>query len=336
MKSIRHITKAGETDSYLQCAVLTKVVLAFRDNRIHKRLPANEAGEGQGLIIVVVVLIRCLIITPIPTSHRNAPLAGLFGLLPLLLELPTGLVIPSVVHEFAGITVPAVARLLVVLADVGLVVEPRGEADVRGGPERAVRAAGLFAGHRVLPAEPGLVVRVAVDPLVDLPGGGGGGGPGGVLLEGLLGLLELALADGARVAVELRLRLERGGGAAVRGLDRPGRLVLEPPRLGGGVGGGEDELAHGGRTLLRPQGREGAAAVVLVVGACGRGGALPDVLGWFPHEAAQRRRASAGPWIAGAATAAAVGHRCGRVWGLLGLDRSGTRRESEIWASLRL
>uniref|UniRef100_A0A0A9AL99 Uncharacterized protein n=1 Tax=Arundo donax TaxID=35708 RepID=A0A0A9AL99_ARUDO len=129
----------------LQCAMFTKVVLAFCDHRINKRLPANEAGKGQRLLIVIVLLVPCLVIAPIPTSHRNAPLAGLLGLLPLLLHLPPRLVVPSVVHELAGITVPAVPRLLVVLADVGLVVEPRREPDVGGRPERAVGAAGLLA-----------------------------------------------------------------------------------------------------------------------------------------------------------------------------------------------
>ena len=71
-------------------------------------------------------------------------------------------------------------------------------------------SAGLLARHHVLPPEPSLVVRVAVDPLVHLPGGGDRG-TGGILLKGLMGLLELYLADGTRIAVELRLCLERGG-----------------------------------------------------------------------------------------------------------------------------
>ena len=304
--------------------MFTKVVLAFGDHWINEWLSANVAGKGQRLLIILV-LICCLIITPIPTTHGNAPLAGLLGLLMFPLELPPGLVIPTVVHELAGIAVATIPRLLVVLADVGLVVEPLGDANVRGRPERAVRTAGLLARHRVLPPEPSLVVRVAVDPLVHLPGGGGGGTGGGILLEELLGLLELFLADGAGVAVELRLRLEHGGCAAVRGLDRPGRLVLEPPRLGGGVGGGENELAsgRGRRPLLGARGREGAAAaaVVVVIRSRGRGGALPHVLGWFPHETAHRRRSTAGPRLA--AAAAAVGHRFGRVWNFGSKRREG-------------
>jgi len=62
----------------------------------------------------------------------------------------------------------------------------------------------------VLPPEPSLVVRVAVDPLVHLPGGGDKD-TGAILLKGLMGLLELSLADGMRIVVELRLCLERGG-----------------------------------------------------------------------------------------------------------------------------
>ena len=292
--------------------MLAEIVLAFRDHWINKRLPANVAGKGQRFFIIIVILLPCFVITTIPT-HSDAALAGLLRLLPLLLYLPSRLVVPSVMHELAGIAIATVPCLLVVLANVRLVVEPSGEPDVRRRAERPVRPAGLLRRHRVLPAEPGLVIRVAVDPLVHLPGAraGAGGRSGGVLLQGLLGLLKLPLADGARVAVELRLRLERGGGAAVGGgLDRPRRLVLEPAGLRRAVRGGEEELAGGRRRLLGARGGDGAGPVfVVVVGARGRGRALPDVLRRLPHEAADRRRAT-GP---GLPAAAAAGHRGAQV-----------------------
>ena len=155
----------------------------YCDHRISKRPPAYVAGKGQHRIILI-----CLAITPIHLTHCYAPFEGLLGLVILPVELPPGLVVTSVVHELAGIAVATVPRLLVVLADVGLVVEPCREAYVRRRPQRAVGTTGLLPGDRVLPPESGLVIYVRVDPLVDIPGGRGGGG--GVLLEGLLGLLD--------------------------------------------------------------------------------------------------------------------------------------------------
>jgi hypothetical protein len=70
-------------------------------------------------------------------------------------------------------------------------------------------SAGLLARHHVLPPEPSLVVRVAVDPLVHLPRGGSRD-TAGILLKGLTGLLELSLADGTRIAVLSRAWRLRG------------------------------------------------------------------------------------------------------------------------------
>lgn len=114
----------------LQCTVLTEIMFAFCDHRINKWLPAYIAGKGQGLLIIAIIILR-LTITPILTTHRNAPFSGLLSLVPFLLKLPPGLVVTSVMHKLAGIAVATVPRLLVILANVGLVVKPRGEADVR-------------------------------------------------------------------------------------------------------------------------------------------------------------------------------------------------------------
>jgi hypothetical protein len=46
----------------------------------------------------------------------------------------------------------------------------------------------LLTRHHVLPPEPSLVLRVAMDPLVHLPGGRSRGTEG-ILLKGLIGLL---------------------------------------------------------------------------------------------------------------------------------------------------
>ena len=49
------IQEANHTDSYLQSAMFTKVVLAFGDHWINEWLPANEAGKGQLLLIMLVL-----------------------------------------------------------------------------------------------------------------------------------------------------------------------------------------------------------------------------------------------------------------------------------------
>ena len=53
---------------------------------------------------------------------------------PVLLELPARLVIPTVVHKLARVTESAVTRLLPILAEIGLIVEP-----ARGRRKRRVR-----------------------------------------------------------------------------------------------------------------------------------------------------------------------------------------------------
>lgn len=53
---------------------------------------------------------------------------GRARLFPLLLKLPSRLIVGSVVEELARVAVAAVPSVLEVLADVGLVVEARGRA----------------------------------------------------------------------------------------------------------------------------------------------------------------------------------------------------------------
>lgn len=133
----------------LQCTLLAEVVSASilqheeqtlrRDHRLHELLTANEAREGKLFLVaaldhVFVVLVIIVHIYPskrtiTPTLSSLALLALLFLLLlPIAVlrimrsmhhdNLPTTLVVASVVNELAGIAEGAVARLLVVLADL--------------------------------------------------------------------------------------------------------------------------------------------------------------------------------------------------------------------------
>lgn len=110
-----------------------------RDHRLHELLAANEAREGKlflvaaldhvFVIFVIIVHIYSSKRTITPTLSSLALLALLFLLLfPIAVlrimqstrhdNLPTTLVVASVVNELAGIAEGAVARLLVVLADL--------------------------------------------------------------------------------------------------------------------------------------------------------------------------------------------------------------------------
>ena len=70
-------------------------------------------------------------------ATRARQTSSLFFFFKLLLELPATFVIPSVVHELTAVSIAAVPRVFVVLANVWLVVKATDDAHVRhgfGGP----------------------------------------------------------------------------------------------------------------------------------------------------------------------------------------------------------
>lgn len=148
--------KRREDCRYLQRTISAEEVPALGRDRIPKRQPAYGTGKRQLLAVAVAVAVTVAVV-PWPAGHCR--LLGV--LLPLLVQLPSGLVIASVVQKLAGVPVPAEPRLLVVLAHVRLVVEPRGRPYVCCRPERAVTAL-----PALLPPEPGPVVPVPAHPPV--------------------------------------------------------------------------------------------------------------------------------------------------------------------------
>lgn len=140
---------------------------------------------------------------------------------PVSLELPALLVVSAVMEELAAVAVAAEARLLVVLADVGLVIDPAGDADVRRRllrPEASLLLHGL-GGHRHAR------VLGRQDPAADAIGEAGAVAGGGVL--GLAALDAGGEADGLGLVERSRRPLGRHLAAAlpsekVRGCRRHG------------------------------------------------------------------------------------------------------------------
>lgn len=78
-------------------------------------LPAHEAFQFLFFLVLLLLLL----------------------FLPLFFQFPPGHGITSIVEVYARISEPAKSRFLVILANVGLVVEPTGGADELGRPQRS-------------------------------------------------------------------------------------------------------------------------------------------------------------------------------------------------------
>ena len=156
-------------------ATLAKVMAAGGNNRILKGLAAQETGKGEAVVrghsgrggvfgvvvvaIVVVVTVTILVAThAIDLVHESLHLFLLFHFLgallffPNLLQLPPAHGVPPIVQVDAGVPKAAKARVLVVLADVRLVIEPAGGSNVGGCADRARQelvALGVFLGRRL-------------------------------------------------------------------------------------------------------------------------------------------------------------------------------------------
>lgn len=110
---------APETDSNKILCRLKRQRAILCDDGIRETLAANVALERQvfGVRADLVLLIVVAVLT-------------ILACLVLALQLPAMLVVAAVVQELAAVPEAAVARLLVVLADVRLVVPPDGRAQV--------------------------------------------------------------------------------------------------------------------------------------------------------------------------------------------------------------
>ena len=138
-----------------ESAVLAEVMLAFGDHRVSDGVPGVFTDGTRGRDTVVVLLLLLLLQGHAHAVLPHVPLQLLqlrqgffslfFLLLPLLVELPALLVVTAIVQELTGVTEAAISRLLVVLADVGLVIHDESHPHVRRSSHRAVRSATLFA-----------------------------------------------------------------------------------------------------------------------------------------------------------------------------------------------
>jgi len=126
-------------------------VLVLGDDRLLEVLAADEARERQVVDLLLLGVVECPyicssnaiqsnpIINPIQSNQRLRSCLWIEGVhtdssallfFPLLVDLPAGLVVATIVQELARISITTVASLLVVLADIGLVVEATADAHV--------------------------------------------------------------------------------------------------------------------------------------------------------------------------------------------------------------
>ena len=81
-------------------------------------------------------------------------------------QLVARLVITAIVHKLASITIPTVACLFVVFADVWLVIKSHSSSDMLTRTQWLVCTPSLFAAYRVLSSEALLIISIAVQPFV--------------------------------------------------------------------------------------------------------------------------------------------------------------------------
>mmetsp|Transcript_3818 Transcript_3818/g.10839 ORF Transcript_3818/g.10839 Transcript_3818/m.10839 type:complete len:388 (+) Transcript_3818:1833-2996(+) len=144
-------------------AILAEIVTAGRHDRIVEGLAAQEAGKGKtvvrdrshgsGVFVHPAVLVH-----GIDLVHESFHLFLLFSFLgallffPGLFQLPPAHGVPPIVQINAGISKAAKPRVLVVLANVRLVIEPAGRSNVGGCPDRSGQelvALGIALGSRL-------------------------------------------------------------------------------------------------------------------------------------------------------------------------------------------
>lgn len=81
-------------------------------------------------------------------------------------QLPARLVIATIVHKLASITIPTIARLFVIFADVWLIIKSYSGSDMLTRTQWPMCTPSFFAPYCVLSPEPLLIISIAVQAFV--------------------------------------------------------------------------------------------------------------------------------------------------------------------------